>query len=278
MKKLVFAGIILILTGCAKTFVKTPVTFATLFAPGETTCYNMHIKRTITIHEGDSIRNYIMEYSLKTEESIAEVSSEFITLNLKILKASGDVTHNGEAFATGVFDDLKGHIITIRLTPDGTIADIRGTEQIPTLLGTGAETISDLEVFLFLYNYLKPGMLKPMQIYRKESRTGSKVYRYEGIDKTKSPGDAAYITFRGNFDVEDAGYKGTYAYKRVTKGSSEGAIYHLLRDGRLLEGREKFRLKDNYIFPGYNNLNREVIVYTELTVSRAQETGGEKHE
>ena len=278
MKKFILVSVIFIVSACAKSFVKKPVTFTALFAPGENTYYNMLINRTITIHEGDSIKNYIMKYTLKVKESVAEVSSEFITLNLKILKASGDVTHNGEPFATGVFDNLKNHIITVRLTPDGTIADIRGTEKIPTLLGTGAETMSDVEVFSFLYDYIKPGKLEPMQIYRKENRIGSKVYRYEGIDKTKGMGDAAYITFTGTFNVEDAGYKGTYPYKRITKGSSSGTIYHLLKDGRLLEGWEKFRIKDNYIFPRYNHLNREVMVYTELSVSRDQETGGKKHE
>ncbi len=278
MKKLSFVISILLLSGCSKTFIKKPLTFTTLFVPGETTYYKMHIERTITIHEGDSIRNYIMKYNLKLKETVSEVSSQFITLNLNILSASGGVTHNGEDFATGVFDNLKGHTITVRLTPDGSIADIRGTEKIPTLQGTGAEILSDMEIFSFLYDYLKPGALKPAEIYRKETRTGSKVYRYEGIDKTKSMGDAAYITFTGNFDTEDAGYRGTYPYKRITKGSASGAIYHLLKDGRLVEGWEKFKIKDNYIFPGYRKLNKEVIVYTELRVSRAQKTGGERNE
>lgn len=278
MKKFAISAGLVMLFSCTKAFVKKPATFVMTYIPGETNFYKMSIERTIAIHEGDSLRNYIMKYNLKVRERVSEVSPDFITLNLDIEEASGRVTHNGEDFATHMFKELRGHTITIRLTPDGTIADIRGTEKIPTLQATGAEMISDMEVFSFLYDYVNPGNLKPSDIYKKETKISKKVFRYEGIDKTKAKGGVAYITFTGSFDVEDAGYFGTYPYKRITKGSTEGNIYHLLKDGRLLEGWERFNIKDNYIFPNYSRLNKEVKVYTEVRVNRIQETGGIKNE
>ena len=278
MKKFSFLIAIFFLSGCAKTFVKKPATFSLRFTPGQTADYTMKIERTITIKEGDSIRNYIMKYNLGLSETVSEVSSEFITLNLNITRASGAVTHNGKPFATEVFDRLKGHTITIRLTPGGDVVDIRGIEKLPTLQGSNAEFVADYEVFSLLYDYQNPGTFKPLDIYKKETKIGSKVYRYEGIDRSKSAKGSAYITFKGSFDVKDAGYIGTYAYKSFTKGSTSGYIYHLLDDGRPLEASEKFRLKDNYIFPGFSKLNKEIEVYTDVKVSQNINIGGVGHE
>ncbi len=280
MKKigtLIIAGIFLNL-GCARNFVKKPFTFTTMFVPGDTTFYNIDIQKQINSHEGDSIKSFKMNYSLLVREKVEEVSSDFITLILKIDKASGNVTRNNEPFATDVFKSLKGHTIIMRITSDGSIAYIKGTEKFPTLLGTGAERLSDIEVFSFLYDYINPGEIKPGKIYKKDIKAGRKVFRYEGIDKTRYAGNVALITFKSSFENEDAGYMGTYPYKELVKGSGTGTIYHLLKDGRLLEGTEKFTLKDDYTFIKFPNMNKEVMVYTELRVRRAQETGGKEHE
>ena len=279
MKKLaILLTIFAVIAGCAKGFVKRKVVFTTLFAPGDTISYSIDINRQINVHEKDSVKSYKMKYNLLVTEKVEEVTSNFITITLLIRNASGSVTRNNEPFATQVFNNLKGQVITIRLTHDGSIAYLKGTEKIPTLLGTDAEKLSDDEVFSFLYDYIHPGELKPGSIYRKDIKSGRKVFRYEGIDRSRHEGDMALITFKSSFKSENAGYRGTYPYTQITKGTGTGTIYHLLRDGKLFAGDEKFTIKDTYTFQRFPDLNREVMVYTEVHVKRAYETGGETNE
>lgn len=268
----------MIVGGCAKGFVKKKVIFATLFVPGDTTLYSIDITRHINIHEKDSIKSYKMYYTLEVVERVEEVTSNFITLSLTIRKAAGNVTRNNSPFATHVFEKLKGHTITVRLTPDGSIAYLKGTEEIPSLLGTDAEKFSDAEVISFIYDYIHPGELKAGSIYKKDTKLGEKVFRYEGIDRTMREGDMALITFKSSYKNDDAGYMGTYPYLLKTRGGGSGTIYHLLKDGRLFKGEEKFTIKDTYTFPRFENLNKEVTVYTELRVKRSHKTGGELNE
>ena len=271
MRRFLFIAIFLsAIMGCAKGFVKKHVIFTTMFVPGDTTVYSLDINKQINIHEKDSIKSFKMAYNLEVVEKVDEVTSSFVTITLLIRKADGTVMRNQKPFATNVFDSLVGHVITVRLTPDGSIAYLKGTEKIPTLLGTDAEKLSDIEVFSFLYDYIHPGELKPGSIYKKDIKAGSKVFRYEGIDRSHHEGEMALITFKSSFKYEDAGYKGTYPYKQITKGSGTGTIYHLLRDGRLFRGEENFTIKDNYIFPRFQHLNKEVMVYTELRASSTQ--------
>ncbi len=264
------SAMMILFAGCGpKAFVKENVHIKTLFSPNEVTEYILNIDKKITIYKGDTVDNYGMRYQIKIGEMVNDVSNDFITLELAIENAEGSVLKNNQTIMNDIMEKLKGHSIFVKLTYGGDVVDIEGTDLIPTLTNTKAEQIGDREIFAFLYDYFKPGEFKPGAIYWKYTKTGKKVFRYEGIDKTNQAGDAALLTFKGTLNATSSGYEGTVNYERTTTGSYTGNIYHLLQDARVLKGNEKFNIEDVTKFPIFPGKRRKVTVYTELNVKRA---------